>query len=263
MAADLPDLDPSVSDDELAVILVTEAGRLAATMRAGGLEGIRKTSVSDVVTAADHAAEELIVAVLRRVRPDDGILGEEGASHRGSSGRSWVIDPVDGTYNFLSGLTYWCSALALHDQEQVLLGAVHQPTAGETWLGGAGLPTTRNGIPVAPLTDRPLDQISLASYVHPATMGNDDALAPFLALVAGAATPRILGSGSVDLAGVAGGRIGAWAQHSCPDWDWLPGKALVEAAGGRTAVIEHRGFRWHLAGNAAAVADLTERLTAS
>jgi fructose-1,6-bisphosphatase/inositol monophosphatase family enzyme len=73
----------------------------------------------------------------------------------------------------------------------------------------------------------------------------------------------VLGSGSVDLAGVAGGRIGAWAQHCCPDWDWLPGKALVEAAGGRTAVLEHRGRRWHLAGNAAAVTDLTARLLAS
>lgn len=263
MSADPLDVDPSLSDGELAVTLVTEAGKLAATMRAGGLQTMYKTSVSDVVTAADHAAEKLILDVLRRVRPDDGILGEEGASHPSASGRTWVIDPVDGTCNFLSGLAYWCSALALRDEAGVVLGAVHQPAAGETWLGGRNLPTARNGEPVTALTDQPLDQISLATYVHPGTMSNQDALAPFLAVVSGAATPRILGSGSVDLAGVAGGRIGAWAQHSCPEWDWLPGQALVEAAGGKTAVVEHRGFHWYLAGNQVALADLQDRLRSS
>ncbi|MGI8417968.1 MAG: inositol monophosphatase family protein [Nakamurella sp.] len=263
MPADPESIDPALTDAELAVVLVTEAGALAATMRAGGLQTSYKTSVSDVVSAADTAAEAFISAAIRRTRPDDGIFGEEGASHQGSSGRTWVIDPVDGTYNFLSGLAYWCSALALRDPAGLVLGAVRQPTTGETFIGGRDLPTTLNGSPVQQLTDRPLDQISLATYIHPPTLSDDDALIPFLALVSGAATPRVLGSGSMDLAGVAGGRLGAWAQPGCPDWDWLPGQALVEAAGGSTAVIEHRGRRWHLAGNGLAVADLTKRLLAS
>ena len=73
----------------------------------------------------------------------------------------------------------------------------------------------------------------------------------------------MLGSGSCDLAGVAGGRIGVWAQHSCPDWDWLPGQALVVAAGGRAEVVEHRGHRWHVAGNHQAVAELLAVLLTS
>ena len=256
-------IDPSVSDAELAVQLVTTAGALAATMREEGLRTDFKTSISDVVTAADRAAEELVMQTLRRVRPDDGILGEEGAEHAGTSGRTWVIDPVDGTYNFVSGLAYWCSALALRDDDGVVLGAVHQPVGAETWVGGRDLPTTLDGKQVALLEDRALAECSLATYIHPATLGDPDVLQTWQALVAEVATPRVLGSGSMDLSNVATGRIGVWAQHSTESWDWLPGQALVEAAGGRTEVVHHRGHRWHLAGNPQALAELLDALTAS
>ncbi|WP_222123724.1 inositol monophosphatase family protein [Agrococcus jejuensis] len=252
-----------MTDASLAVRLVTDAGALAARMRAEGLETEFKTSISDVVTAADRAAEELVGAALAAERPDDGVLGEEGAAAEGTTGRRWVIDPVDGTYNFLSGLAYWCSALALDDADGVVVGAVHQPVTGETWVGGRDLPTTLDGTPVAPLVDRPLAEVSLATYVHPTTLDDPDVAEPWHAIVAGAATLRVLGSGSCDLAGVAGGRVGVWAQHSTAEWDWLPGKALVDAAGGRTEVVEHRGHRWHVAGNRQAVGELLALLLAS
>jgi myo-inositol-1(or 4)-monophosphatase len=257
------DIDPDLSDADLAVSLVRSAGSLASHMRDEGLRTDFKTSISDVVTAADRAAEELVMQTLRRARPDDGILGEEGAAHDGTSGRTWVIDPVDGTYNFVSGLAYWCSALAMKDDDGVVIGAVHQPSSGETWVGGRDLPTTLDARPLAPLQDRPLAECSLATYIHPGTLHDPDVLESWLALVAGVATPRLLGSGSMDLSSVATGRIGVWAQHSTAEWDWLPGQALVEAAGGRTEVVHHRGHRWHLAGNAQAVDELLTRLTTS
>lgn len=255
-------IDPSTSnpigdclgDVELARALVQQAGALASRMRAADdLVGEQKTSVSDVVTAADHAAEEFVVQTLRRLRPDDGVLGEEGTEFTGGSGRTWVIDPVDGTYNFLSGMAYWCSALALTDSAGTVLGAVHQPATDETWLGGRDLPTTRNDQPVPVVADRPLEHCSLGTYLPPDAMSDDAALQPFRALLGAVATPRVLGSGSVDLASVATGRLGCWAQHSCPAWDWLPGRALVEAAGGSTDIVERHGRRWHLAGGAQAV----------
>lgn len=250
-------------DLELARDLVIRAGALAATMRAEGLDAEQKTSISDVVTAADHAAEALVTEALLCERPDDGLLGEEGTERDGSSGRRWVIDPVDGTYNFFSGLAYWCSALALQDSDGPVLAAVHQPVTSETWLGGRDHATTLNGAPVAQLVDRPLDACSLATYVHPSTLEDPDVREVWLAIVGGSATPRMLGSASCDLAGVAGGRVGVWAQHSLPAWDWLPGQALVHAAGGRAEIVEHRGHTWHVAGNHQAVGELLEILTSA
>jgi myo-inositol-1(or 4)-monophosphatase len=247
-----------LDDYTLAAELVHVAGTLAARMLADGLRTEHKSSVSDVVSAADHAAEELIVRRLRSARPADGLVGEEGASRASAADneRTWYIDPVDGTYNFLSKLPYWCSALALADAAGPVLGAVYHPTADELWLGGRDRPTTCNGRPVTPLTDTPLAELSLATYLHPETLPRADSREPLLAAIGRAATLRMLGSGSIELASVAGGRIGAWVQHDSMDWDWLPGVALVRAAGGRAEVIEHRGHRWHIAGNPTAVGEI-------
>lgn len=252
-----------MTDDlSLAEELVREAGLLAARMLREGLEIQQKTSVSDVVSAADRAAEELIATRLRRERPDDGIIGEEGASQPGR--RTWFIDPVDGTYNFLQGLPYWCAALALTDGtgSGPLLGAVYHPSSDELWLGGPGRPTTCNGVEVPRLIDTPLSQLCAASYLHPATLPDAGAREPLLSALSGAATVRMLGSGSIELASVAGGRLGVWVQHDSLDWDWLPGVALVTAAGGVTEVLEHRGHRWHIAGNRQAVAEIRQLLLA-
>ncbi|WAP51573.1 inositol monophosphatase family protein [Arthrobacter sp. ATA002] len=255
----------------LAAELVRDAGALALRMRSQGLTATAKTTVSDVVTAADHAAEKLVVDRLRRLRPDDGIVGEEGASVTGTSGRSWVIDPVDGTYNFFAGSTYWCSALALKADEpespegdaEVLLGAVYQPQEDRLWLGGEDHPATLNGEPLPLLEDAPLDRLSAGTYLHPTWLLRPEVAGPWTAAAARTATIRMLGSGSCDLGGVASGRLGAWFQHSCPEWDWLPGKAIVRAAGGSTAVVVVRGFRWHIAGPAAAVREISGALASA
>ncbi len=249
--------DAATADDlALAAQLVRDAGNLAARMLADGLETRHKTSVSDVVSAADTAAEELTVRRLRTERGEDGLVGEEGAAHEATGRRTWYIDPVDGTYNFLSGLPFWCSALALTDEFGPVLGAVYQPSSDELWIGGRGHATTCNGVPVTPLAEEGLDRLSVASYLHPATLPDEGAREPLLAAISGAATVRMLGSGSIELASVASGRLGAWVQHDSQDWDWLPGVALVTAAGGSTEVIHHRGHRWHIAGNPRAVAEI-------
>jgi fructose-1,6-bisphosphatase/inositol monophosphatase family enzyme len=254
-------VNPFVEDEQLAGELVRAAGRLAARMLRDGLTAEHKTSVSDVVTAADHAAEELIVARLRAERPEDGLVGEEGANAPGE--RVWHIDPVDGTYNFLSGIPFWCSAVSLGDADGPVLGAIYQPVTDELWLGGRDLVTTCNGEPAAGVIDRPLAEISIASYLHPPRLGDDGLREPLLRAVGGAATVRMLGSGSVELAAVAAGRLGAWLQPDTPDWDWLPGSTLVRAAGGVTAVFEAHGHRWHVAGARRAVDELARLIRSS
>ncbi|WP_375497294.1 inositol monophosphatase family protein [uncultured Jatrophihabitans sp.] len=254
------------ADVDLAGALVRAAGHLAARMLADGLTVRHKTSISDVVSAADHAAEELVVTRLRAERPDDAIVGEEGTSDTGASGaataRTWYVDPVDGTYNFLSGLPAWCAALALgpSQTEAPILGAVYQPGTDELWVGGHDHPTTRNGVRLEPLADKPLSQVSLATYLHPFTLPDDSLREPLLRAMGGAATVRMLGSGSVELAAVAAGRLGASVQANSLPWDWLPGAALVLAAGGAAKIVEASGHRWHVAGSHQTVAELSELL---
>ncbi|MGI3784668.1 MAG: inositol monophosphatase family protein, partial [Janthinobacterium lividum] len=156
-----------MDDDALAADLVREAGGLASEMLAAGLDTEYKTSISDVVSAADHAAEALVSGRLATERPDDGQVGEEGARSTASDdagGRTWYIDPVDGTYNFLSGIPYWCSAIGLTDTDGPLLGAVFYPARDELWVGGRDRPTTLNDRALPALADRPLAEVSVATY---------------------------------------------------------------------------------------------------
>lgn len=257
--------DATADDLELAADLVRRAGDLAAKMLSEGLETRHKTSISDVVSDADHAAEELITERLIAERPDDGLVGEEGArrpSADGNADRVWYIDPVDGTYNFLSRLGVWCSAVGLTDADGLVAGAVYHPVADELWVGGRGSRTTCNGVPVEPLADAPLEQLSIGSYLPPARLKPDavQSIAPLLNAISGAATVRIIGSGSIELASVAGGRIGASLHAGTLPWDWVPGAALVEAAGGAARVLEHAGRRWHVAGNRQVVEEISSAL---
>jgi fructose-1,6-bisphosphatase/inositol monophosphatase family enzyme len=218
-----------------------------------GLETHYKTSVSDVVSAADHAAEELVVSRLVEQRPDDGRVGEEGARSPGS--RTWYIDPVDGTYNFLSGIPYWCSAVGLVDRDGPVVGAVYYPAVDELWVGGRDVPTTLNAEPVPSLEDQALAEVSVATYFHPRHMSDRERLASWQSATAAAATVRMLGSASIDLAGVATGRLGVFLQANLHPWDWYPGAALVMGAGGVAQELQVGDNLWQVAGNARAVAD--------
>lgn len=250
------------TDAHLAQALVYNAGRLAWRMREQGLQQVdQKTNVSDVVTEADRAVEQFVAGVLEALRGEDGIVGEEGAGRESASGRTWVVDPVDGTYNFTSGSDYWCSALALRDAEGIVFGAVHRPAMGYTWFGGRDFPTRRDAQEVAPLVDAPAAEISLSTYLHPSSIADEDIRATWQRVAEKFATVRMLGAGSVDLSSVADGTWGAWMQHSVADWDWFPGKALVEAAGGAARKVEAGGVVWCLAGNKKVVDEMEAALS--
>jgi fructose-1,6-bisphosphatase/inositol monophosphatase family enzyme len=253
------DVTDLAEDAALAVSLVRDAGRLAAQMRADGLSAHRKTSVSDVVTAADRAAEELITERLARERPDDAVVGEEGTDRPGSSGRSWVIDPVDGTFNFVRGLTWWCSALALRGAGDVLLGAVHHPHDDVSYVGGPTLPSTRDGVRLAPLADRPLAESCASTYLHP-PFYEGEVGAAFVRAVSGVATLRMMGSGTMDQMAVAQGQMDVVFQHSVPDWDWYPGIAIVRGVGGAARRVTAGGVEWSVSGVPTAVAEVCAAL---
>ena len=141
----------------------------------------------------------MISARLAESRPDDALVGEEGARKTGE-GRTWYVDPVDGTYNFLSGIPYWCSAVGLVDHEGPLLGAVYYPDVDQLWLGGREIATTLNGERVPSLLSQGLSEISIATYYPPRHLPDRQRLIAWQSVVASAATLRILGSASIDLA---------------------------------------------------------------
>ena len=247
-----------LADAAIAVDLVREAGMLAASMQEG-IETREKTSVSDVVTAADHAAERLVVDHLETFRPDDGIVGEEGSSRPGVSGRTWVIDPIDGTWNYAHQMPWWCTAVALLDDGEPVLGAVHHPAEDAVYVGGPGLPPTRNGEPLAELADRPLEQVGAATYLHPPWMGTEVAEA-WERGAKGAAALRMTGSGTLDHMSVAMGRCGVLFQHTVPSWDWWPGAAILLGLGGAARRTTAAGREWSVAGLPTAVGQVIDAL---
>lgn len=253
------------TDAQLAQALVFNAGRMAWRMRAAGVSTGYKTSISDVVTEADRLTERFVAKALQATRPDDGLLGEEGAKGASASGKTWVIDPIDGTYNFTRGSDYWCSALALvrgevEDPEELIVGAVHRPDMGYTWCGGADRATTQDREEVAGPDTQLLERSALSTYLHPTMIDRAEVRDTWMKVARHAATVRMLGAGSVDLAGIACGTHGAWLQHTVAPWDWLPGRALVEGAGGKTATVAAGGVTWCVAGGEECVNQIVELL---
>ena len=223
-----------------------------------GLDVHHKTSVSDVVSDADHAAEELIVRALRTARPADGMVGEEGTEHAGQDGRTWYIDPVDGTYNFLSGLPYWCSAVALADGAATpVLGAVYHPAADELWLGGPGSRPAATGRRCR----RWPTPAAGASCRWPATCTRPPCPTPAPgsrcwrdAARRGHRPDARLGLARAGRGGRRPARAVGAARH--------PGLGLAarrragrRGRAARSRCCDHRGHRWHLAGNRQAVAE--------
>jgi len=244
-----------MSDDLGLAARAVRAGAEAAlaAAREGGLEVETKLSAADLVSRADTAAEAAIAGLLRAERPGDALLGEEGASAPSRSGRRWLVDGIDGTFNFLSGIPHWCVAVGLEEDGEPVAGAVYDPNADELFLGGPGRPTTVNGAPGRVRTGRALEEASLATYLRE-DKSRERAL--WLARLADrAGVVRAGGAGTLELAWLAAGRVDAWAQPNVSAWDWVPGAALVRHAGGVATVLDGDPA-WHLAGSPALVTAL-------
>jgi fructose-1,6-bisphosphatase/inositol monophosphatase family enzyme len=239
-------------DVALASALVHAAGE--AVLRMGPAEREAKTSATDIVTAADRAAEAAMVAILRRERPGDAIVGEEGAAVAGAAG-TWVLDALDGTLNFASGLPGFCCAAARLDAGGVArAAAVLEPVAGELYCAGAGDGARRHE-PFGPAGGERLrtagpDQLEdavIATFAHPDKTGGPGVVGTFSRLVERAGQLRMTGSGTLELAWVASGRLHGWAQPDVHPWDWHPGALLVAEAGGALATVDADGTAWQLA----------------
>lgn len=231
-----------MSDDAREALAIAEQAARAAGAQLleafGGEHAIHaKSTPTDLVSEADLAAERLIRRILRERAPEDGIVGEEGDEVTSASGRRWLVDPLDGTVNFLFGYPQWCVSIACED----VAGVIYDPIRDELFAGGAGLPTTLGGEPVAPR-----ERAELATALVATGFGYDAGQRGEQGALAAAVLPRCrdlrrAGSAALDLAWTAAGRVDAFYEHGVQRWDIAAGVLLCRGAGLQVRTLRARG----------------------
>lgn len=229
-------LDKNEFDHRL--MIAEEIARAAGDMamsyfaRLDDLEIETKRTLTDMVSIADRAVEELIRDRLRQAFPADALLGEEAGLEVGQSGLTWVIDPIDGTAPYLNGMPGWCISIGLMDATGPLLGAIFAPVLNEMYLGGRGLGATLNGRQMQVTRRFGLDTGLLGVGVN--DRADPARLARMYEDLAKDGISHVrYGSGALMLAFVAAGRLVGYCEPRMSLWDCLAGYALIEAAGGR------------------------------
>ncbi|MEU7058834.1 inositol monophosphatase family protein [Streptomyces sp. NPDC046197] len=198
-----------------------------------------KSSPIDVVTEMDIAAEKLITDLIADRRPDDGFLGEEGASTEGSSGIRWIIDPLDGTVNYLYGLPTWAVSIAAEQDGETVAGVVAAPMRGETYhaLRGAGAWATGAWDGERRLSCRPaapLDQALVSTGFNYVAEVRTHQAEVARRLIPRLRDIRRSGSAAVDLCDVAAGRIDGYYERGLNAWDFAAGDLIAREAGALT-----------------------------
>jgi myo-inositol-1(or 4)-monophosphatase len=224
----------------LATDLAREAGALALEMRPGVSLVDTKSSPTDAVTEADRAVEALLLERLRAARPDDGVLGEEGAAQPGTTGVRWVVDPVDGTVNYLYGIPYWAVSIGVEVDGRTVAGAVYDPSRDELWQAVRGGGAVLNGSPLHCSAVASLDHALVATgfgYDARRRAAQARALPRLLPLVRDI---RRAGAGSLDLCSVAAGRVDAYFEQGLSPWDRSAGGLVVTEAGARLGGLRGR-----------------------
>lgn len=235
----MPGATPSraVDLDELLAVateLADDASRLL-------LEGLERTDLAvdtksthtDLVTEVDRAAEALIVAGLARRRPDDGVVGEEGADRTGTTGVRWVIDPIDGTTNFFYRHPGFAVSIAAEVDGEMAVGVVAVPSHREVFQAVAGGGATCNGRPLRCSSASELSQALVAtgfSYDPDRRRRQADVLS---GLIGAIRDVRRVGAASVDLCSVAAGRVDAYYERGLQPWDHAAGALIAAEAGAR------------------------------
>lgn len=243
--ADPPALDGPVSDDpsalrDLAASLAVDAGRVALHGRrsapsASDLGSDTKSSHTDIVTRFDRAAEATIVDGLVRARPHDAILGEEGADRAGTSGYEWLIDPIDGTTNFVYDLPTWCCSIAVAHHGRTVAGAVYVPALDELFVAAMGQGATLNGRSISPSDETELGRALVATgFSYDAGRRREHA-AQIARIIGDVRDIRRMGSAAIDLCFVAAGRVDVYLERNLNPWDMAAGELIAREAGAITS----------------------------
>lgn len=231
--------DP-VALQDLAVSIALQAGDFLAD-RPSNFELNEKSSINDFATQMDLASEKMIVEAILKARPDDGILGEEGANRQSQSGVTWVIDPLDGTVNYFYGLPGWNVSIAAKENrdgiENVIAGAVYSPTTQSLWFAARG-----NGAFWRSREKTIRIHCNNPIEINRALVGTGFAYdlekRKSQAVVINSLIPqfrdiRRMGAAATDLCCVAMGALDAYFESGLNEWDYAAGGLICEEAGAR------------------------------
>ena len=208
-------------------------------------EGIgSKTTETDLVSDADREAEELIASLLEAERPDDGLLAEEGSSREAAGGRRWIVDPLDGTVNYLYRFPAWCVSIALEDADGMSVGVVLDPLRDELFAATRGGGATANGAPISVGSRDRIETALVATGFAYEPERREEQAALAARLLPRVRDIRRAGAAALDLCSVAAGRVDAYYERGGHAWDWAAGRLIVSEAGGVAEELpgEHRGL---------------------
>jgi myo-inositol-1(or 4)-monophosphatase len=218
--------------------VLLEARSGGAQLRELGAAAVRKSSATDLVTAADHASEALVRSMLATHRPDDAILGEEGGATAGTSGCTWVVDPLDGTTNYVYDFPAWAVSIAVVDATGGLAGAVHDPLRSTTYSAARGLGAFVDEEPIRRRASGPLAEalVGTGFAYSAAVRGVQARLLP--TVLPEVRDIRRAGSAALDLCFLATGRLDAYYEAGLKPWDSAAGLLVAAESGCASAELD-------------------------
>jgi myo-inositol-1(or 4)-monophosphatase len=224
--------------------------------RPADLQVETKTTAIDVVTQMDIKVEAFIVKELLAARPDDGLIGEEGAVRPSKSGITWVIDPLDGTVNYLYDLPGWNVSIAAKDEEGQLVGVVTAPSINSTWWATRGGGAFFNGRQISCNDPVELNRAMLATGFQYDTAHRGAQIEHVSALLPVIRDIRRNGAAAVDICHVAMGRVDGYFEHGLKEWDWAAAGLIAREAGARFGLYGQAPYMMTLAAGPALYSEL-------
>jgi len=219
---------------DLAVRTARSAGRLVEAGAARGVEvTATKSSDVDVVTESDRSAERLIRHALLEARPGDAVVGEEGDDEPGTSGVRWIVDPIDGTVNFLYGIPQYAVSIAAELEGEVVAGVVLNVATGVEYTATRGGPARRDGVPIRVRATVPLHERLIGTGFSYEAHQREIQAATLLRLLPRIRDIRRFGSCALDLCAVAQGSLDGYLEEGVNLWDHAAGGLVAQAAGAR------------------------------
>lgn len=226
---------------ELARDIAVRASEFALEARRGGVTvAATKSSAVDIVTAVDRDTESLIRSLILEARPDDGIVGEEDVAHAGTSGLDWIVDPIDGTVNFLYGVPAWAISIAVAEGAApggsggtTLAGVVVNPSTGEVFEASAGGGARLAGQELVVNSGVTLSSALVGTGFSYSSERRREQAAVLVELLPQVRDIRRIGSAALDLCALAAGRLDAYYERGLNAWDHCAGALVAREAGAR------------------------------